>query len=244
VTTPQYYTLEQLLDMVDEPQRAICQQILADNRELFATARGSKNNHQAWLGGYWDHVVETMNIAVVLYRSLGATKRIRYGCFSLSEALVVMFLHDIEKPWKYSLGDDGKLQENPALADKSARKKFRESKMGKYGLVLNERQQNAMRHVEGELADYSNEQRAMWPLAAFCHSCDVLSARLWPEYPRPNDPWQGAARLSGDSRTWPDVCPTCGSAEQLIMRNFDARCREADLHCQVCGGYVRDWDAG
>jgi predicted RNA-binding Zn-ribbon protein involved in translation (DUF1610 family) len=101
-----------------------------------------------------------------------------------------------------------------------------------------------MRYVEGEFDDYSNQQRAMWPLAAFCHSCDVLSARLWPEYPRPNDPWQGAARLSGDSRTWPDVCPTCGSAEQLIMRNFDARCREADLHCKVCGGFVRDWDVG
>jgi hypothetical protein len=35
----------------------------------------------------------------------------------------------------------------------------------------------------------------MSPLAAFCHMCDVASARLWHDHPWPrDDPWAGAAR--------------------------------------------------
>jgi len=64
MNTAPYYTLEQLLEMIEEEQGKVCKQILADNEALFKTAKGSSHNHQAWLGGYWDHVVETMNIAV------------------------------------------------------------------------------------------------------------------------------------------------------------------------------------
>lgn len=37
-------------------------------------------------------------------------------------------------------------------------------------------------------------------------------------------------------------CKKCGYSGQLIMKNFDAVAREADLHCGQCGAYVRMWN--
>src|SRR5262249_9207094 len=71
---------------------------LAEHNDLFWSARGSSHNHQAWAGGYAHHVREVMNVAVVLYDALG---QLRPLPFSLSDALVVLFVHDLEKPWAY-----------------------------------------------------------------------------------------------------------------------------------------------
>ena len=60
-----YRTIEELLDLIDEPNGSICKKILFDNRKLFQTVQGSTNNHQNWPGGYFDHVQEIMNIAVL-----------------------------------------------------------------------------------------------------------------------------------------------------------------------------------
>jgi hypothetical protein len=62
-----YASVEALVDQIDHPNGAACARILADHRELFATVQGSTHNHQAWRGGYLDHVAEVMNIAVVLF---------------------------------------------------------------------------------------------------------------------------------------------------------------------------------
>jgi hypothetical protein len=39
-----------------------------------------------------------MNTAVILYHTFG---QLRPMPFSLSDALVVLFVHDLEKPWAY-----------------------------------------------------------------------------------------------------------------------------------------------
>src|ERR1700677_2732810 len=102
---PPYYTMDELIDMMEEPNRSVCQQILRDNVELFSSAPGSTHNHQAWYGGYWDHVVEVMNLWVLLYRTFEATGRIDQLIpeerFSLSDGLPVLFLPDFEKPWRW-----------------------------------------------------------------------------------------------------------------------------------------------
>lgn len=89
--------------------------------------------------------------------------------FELHEALLVLFLHDIEKPWKREL----------QFSNKSARKLFRDQIIQNYGIELTEAQRNALMYVEGEGDDYSSERRTMNELAAFCHMCDVASARIW-----------------------------------------------------------------
>ncbi len=182
-----------MIGMIDEPYRSSCSKILKDNRRLFQTVQGATNNHQAWLGGYFDHVQEIMNIVIVLYSNLNALRPLS---FSLSDALLVVFLHDIEKPWKYKIGSEGGLEHIESLNSKEACHEFRAKKLTEYRISLTPEQANALRYVEGEFNDYSNKRRVMGPLAALCHLADVTSARIWFDYPmQKGDPWLGAGRF-------------------------------------------------
>lgn len=189
---PNYHTIEQMLEMIDDPNRSACFRILADNRRLFQTVQGSTNNHQNWPGGYFDHVQEIMNISVVLYERLSS---IRPLPFLLSDLLLVVYLHDVEKPWKYELRDDGQLHHKFTMQNKGDHQQFRMAKLAEYGVVFTSEQENGMKYAEGELNDYSNRRRVMGPLACVAHMCDVASARLWFDHPmQENDPWLGAKR--------------------------------------------------
>ena len=183
----QYRTIEELIDMVDELNRTICHKILQDNRKLFEVARGSTHNHQTWDGGYIDHVTDGMNFAVELYGTL--FKIDRPIPFSLSDSLLVFFLHDIEKPWRIMIAESDEVVNRPGLETKEQFREFRESKLAEYGLVLTDAQYNALTYVEGEYKDYSSKRRVMNELAGFCHIVDVYSARIAHDYPQEGDPW-------------------------------------------------------
>ncbi len=195
-------TIHELLTLidVDGPNGSICQNILNENYGLFSRVPGSSHNHQAWPGGYLDHVTETMNWGRKLYQVAAASGRVL--SFSLSDVLLVMFLHDIEKPWKYTLLPDGTLEIKEELRDKSAQKSFRNEKLKEYGMVLSPQQENAMRYVEGEIdGSHSTKHRAMGSLAALCHAADIFSARLFPDYPSvENNPWDSARRCRSENR--------------------------------------------
>lgn len=185
-----YFRLQSYLEKIDPPNRAAIWQMLHDHPARLAGAAGSGHNHQAWPGGWWDHTSETLNIAFALYDLYSALRPLN---FSLQDALLVLFLHDIEKPWR--VNPDG--QNNPALASKEQRTDFRSHLISQYNIQLSEDHHTALKYVEGVRdKDYSPQDRVMTPLAAFCHICDLTSARIWFDYPRAsNDPWQGAARL-------------------------------------------------
>ncbi|HYG81854.1 MAG TPA: hypothetical protein VD861_15760 [Pyrinomonadaceae bacterium] len=190
---PPYLTLDQLLLRVDEPYRSACRRLLGDHGELFRAARGSSHNHQAWAGGYADHVREAMNIAAVLYDALSPLRPVP---FSLSDALVVMFVHDLEKPWAYEPGPEGWRRREGLKENAHA---FRLAKLAEAGVTLPAELELAVRFVEGEGSHYSGRARVMSPLAAFCHMCDVASARLWHDYPlERGDPWEGAGRSNAE----------------------------------------------
>jgi hypothetical protein len=192
-----YLTVDALLKYVEEPNQTVLRKILADNRELFGKVQGSTHNHQNWPGGYLDHVTEVMNIAFVLYGAMACLRRMT---FTLSDALLVLFLHDIEKPWKYELGADGHLQHKPTMSTKADHQRFRMEKLTEYGVILTEAHENGLKYAEGELNDYSNRERRMGPLAAFAHLCDVTSARIWFDYPAPaDDLWRGAKRSASEA---------------------------------------------
>ncbi len=188
-----YRTIEEVIMVIDEPNRSACRKILQDNRKLFQIVQGSTNNHQAWPGGYFDHVQEIMNIGIALYQRLNG---LRFLPFSLSDVLLVVFFHDIEKPWKYELCEDGQLHHRKEFETKAQAHEFRARKIKEYGVVLTPNQENAIKYVEGEFDDYSNRRRAMGPLATLCHMADVTSARIWFDHPlEQGDPWPGAKRI-------------------------------------------------
>jgi len=189
-----YYKIEYFLRAITEPNGSACQRILADHRKLFQLVQGSGHNHQAWPGGYIDHVTEVMNIANVLYTSLS---QVRCLSFSISDLLLVLFLHDLEKPWKYEIDAHGKLTYRKDLENKKAQQEFRMQKIKEYGIVLTQEQENGLKYVEGEMGDYSKERRVMGPLAAMAHMCDIASARIWHNFPlwKESDSWEGAERF-------------------------------------------------
>ena len=196
MTGPNYFSFEEIFDFVDEPNRSGCLELLKKNDVLFKAARGSTHNHQTWVGGWYDHTLECVNYAYYLYKfdeSFG-----RPLPFSLSDAILIMFLHDLEKPWRIEVLGDGSVRNRPGLDTKEAFKQFREDKLQEYGIALTPYQLNGLTYVEGEIADYSSKRRVMNELAAFCHKVDVWSARAWYDYPkiRGQDEWAGAGRVN------------------------------------------------
>lgn len=189
------YGLKNLVEMIDEPNRSKCRKILKDSLSLFKKAYGSTHNHQNWPGGYYDHITEVTNQAVYRYRT-----NPRLLPFSLSDALLVSFLHDIEKPWKYEIGPDGELRHNSSFKTGEDQHIFVGRKLREYGIVLSAEHENALRYVHGEGDDYSSKRRVAGPLAAFCHICDYWIARIDFDCPMvENDPWLGAKRARSSS---------------------------------------------
>lgn len=187
--------IEELAEHIEDPWRNIVLQILTENKRLFETARGSTHNHQAWPGGYIDHVVEVMNLVFYLYHTLLFLGRPLP--FSLSDALLVCFLHDLEKPWRILVLADGSVINRPGCETKADFKRRRDEVLASYGLMLTAAQANALKYVEGEGDDYSSKRRVMNELAALCHMADLCSARIFPDHPKAGgaDEWTGAGRF-------------------------------------------------
>lgn len=191
---PRYQTIETLIGHIDEPYQRICMQILTDNRARFEATPGATYNHQAWRGGYIDHITDGMNYAFYKYRfdsSFG-----RPLPFSRSDALLIFFLHDLEKPWRIEVLPDGSVRNKPGLDSKEAYQDFREAKLLEYELTLTPYLHNALTYVEGEVRGYKDKERAMNELASFCHTIDNWCARVWYNYPKATgDEWLGAKRF-------------------------------------------------
>lgn len=187
---PRRHTLTELISKIDNPNRKGCYKMMHNNIKFFMNAQGSVHNHQSWPGGYWDHIVEVMNYAVIFYQADP-----RPLPFSLSSALLVLFLHDIEKPWKYEVDSDGRLKTRKEFDTEEKSHAFRDDFIQRYDIQLTPEEQNALKYVHGEGSDYSSRQRVMTRLAAFCHVCDIWVARIRYDYPmRDQDPWNGAHR--------------------------------------------------
>lgn len=152
-----------------------------DHRDRIAWAPGSRDAHHAWEGGYQEHLRQTMLIAAHNYELFTALGRMEELSdeekFSLSDALTVMFLHDIEKPFIYDFDTEGgvvKVVDMP----KQDRKSFRQAMVEQYGFVITPTMENGLLYVEGVRDEsYIPGERADQPLAALCHAADNLSAR-------------------------------------------------------------------
>lgn len=195
---PPVRTLRALVDLISPAHgaREGCLRILDDHEWLFRISYGSLRNHQAYRGGFHDHLCEVMNYAFALYpldASFG-----RPMAHTLSDALVVLFLHDIEKPWRFEEAD-GRVVEKEEMRSEAAKVRKREEIVRRYDIHLTLDQVNGLQFVEGEGSVYDPTQRKMGPLAAFCHKCDVQSARIWHDYPLvEGDPYCGKRPSSSE----------------------------------------------
>ncbi|MEK6891083.1 MAG: hypothetical protein AABX03_03005, partial [Nanoarchaeota archaeon] len=81
------------------------------------------------------------------------------------------------------------LENENGVKDENKIKNFKFDLINKYGFELTSEQENALKYVEGEGEDYDPHKRAQLPLAAFVHICDVISARIWHDYPKEKGKW-------------------------------------------------------
>jgi hypothetical protein len=167
-------SLSELVLLIDEKHRFSIHTILTSHADKINLSPGSLSKHQAWQGGYKDHLEETMNFAIQLFNLMNKERELP---FSLSDCLLVLFLHDIEKPFKYTGSDI-------PLHTEEEKWLFIKKIVNDYRLFLNEAHWNALQYIHGEGKDYDPTKRIQQPLAAFVHICDVASARIWYDYPK------------------------------------------------------------
>jgi len=161
-----------VIEMLDSPAKEACRKLYLENQDIFDRCPGSSHNHQNWPGGYLDHMIELNKIAITSYEAL---EKIRPLPFSLGDALLALFAHDLEKPWKYA----GRQQFN----SDEERLTFVNNLLFDYKIPLKDAIWNAIKYAHGEGKDYRADQRIQTPLAAFVHCCDVISARIWFDQP-------------------------------------------------------------
>lgn len=167
-----------LEDGVCAPHNKFALQLLDEHLELFKNTPGSSHNHQVWEGGYLDHVEQTMTIAGHLYDEWHDWQG--ELPFSKSDVLLIMFLHDLDKPFVKS----GQWPNHSKKSRTLQKIAYIDQYFGRYNVKFSADQWNALEFVEGEGDDYSGERRVMGPLAALCHCADVMSARVWFDYPK------------------------------------------------------------
>ena len=158
----------QLMDLA-EPRRAAVQAWFDAHWDAIASAPGSSSNHQTWPGGFLDHTLQLLQTAERLFATLPDIHPLPTG-IDLDAAKTVLLFHDVEKPFKYTTG-------LPAGWDKQ--RYLTHDLAQHWGITFSSIEINALTYVHGEGDDYRKGVRVMNPLAAFVHSCDILSARVW-----------------------------------------------------------------
>lgn len=150
---------------IDDDNLFKCIEMLHFFIETYPDAKGSSFNHQSYDGGYYVHVSDIMDNAIFLYRNLSRKDKLN---FTLSDVILVLFLHDIEKPIKYC-DPTGETNEE-----------IRNRLIKQFNIKLSDEHVLALKYIHGEGSDYRKDKRVMSPLCALCHCCDIISARIFP----------------------------------------------------------------
>jgi hypothetical protein len=95
--------------------------------KLFDVAQGSKIKHQAWKGGYRDHLEQCLDIANLLYKHYS-------WHFPFESVVKVIYFHDIEKMWKYAEGSES----FGLMVDKHKSRFYQEILPEEFGITFNE----------------------------------------------------------------------------------------------------------
>ena len=161
-------------ELIEEIHRAQIIKMYRYFERECSEATGSGHNHQFWKGGYFDHIDDVLEYAQIMYTTLLNGRTITQP-FSLSDALLVLLLHDIEKPIKYSSQADKLMK----LSDENMRAHL----IQMFDLELTQAHWDALKYIHGEGLDHRKDVRVQNPLSAFCHCCDVISARIFFDKP-------------------------------------------------------------
>ena len=161
-----------LLKELNDPNK---DQLIALYRFLiqqFPDAKWSNHNKHQWREWwYYDHIADSLKFGKIMYDGLDTYRKLP---FSFDDVIVVIVLHDLEKPYKYSSHNSD--FKNLLKLDSHG---IRDTIIKQYDIILSSNQSNWLDYIHGEWDHYSKTDRVMLPLTAFCHSLDIISARIY-----------------------------------------------------------------
>lgn len=202
-------SLRQLLTSIDDPRGDALYDLYEEYGALFHYAKGSSHNHQAWPGGYADHIAECLRINRLLYPVMYEFRPLP---FTMASADICLFFHDIEKPFKYGPDDHPEALEwkefmaptwrNPVEVQNAILRDL----LQRFHITLTSEEENALRFAHGEGSAHRKDKRAAGPLAAHVHHCDNISARIWHDQGKGLNPFRWEHTLDHQR-----ACVRCGA---------------------------------
>lgn len=142
-----------------------------------------KKNHHTGVGDYGRHVYETMMIALKLYDMISEHKQLT---FSKDDVILVAYVHDIDKIWRYEkqtdnwrrnkLGENWKVRDDVLGYDESAKVV---SVCAQAGILLTDRHLEAICHHHGgwsmNLSTIYGYRPEMTHFSTLIHCADLMS---------------------------------------------------------------------
>lgn len=176
--------LADFLNNMHDPRKEKLIEIYGKYQNIFHYASGSSHNHQAWEGGYADHIAEILRINEATYQALEAN--LRPLPFTKDSALIALFFHDMEKPFRYGPQNDEmsihwrNLQAQQNLSWEDIKYLIIENLIDtSIETFFTADELNALKYTHGEGDDHQKNKRVAGPLAAHVHHCDNTSARIY-----------------------------------------------------------------
>lgn len=163
--TRSYNGINKAIQEIDEVNRKALLSYFDKHSKRIAMSPGSKASHQAWTGGYMDHISHMIQLADSIYYDNKEPEFWNPSNFTIGDIYLVIFLHDFEKPFRLV---------EPKFSQEDIKKEFES-----FGFQLNDMHLNALKYAHGENEDYIPHQRVMNELAGILHAVDVLSARTY-----------------------------------------------------------------
>lgn len=178
-------TLKNLLQQMTDSRKSALLAIYEQYKELFHFATGSSHNHQAWKGGYADHIAACIRINHIYYN--GLAEELPPPPFKKDSATIALFFHDIEKPFKYGPVDCDECNkwrdlESSGTSWEEISYLILDNLQERFMFHLSKDEINAIKYAHGEGEAYQKGKRVASPLAAHVHNCDNTSARIYHNY--------------------------------------------------------------
>lgn len=146
----------------------------------FTTAPAAVKYHHNWQGGLNTHTEQVINIAVNLFNKWKDELTI-----NLDDVIIVSFIHDLDKMYKYELRPLSEKKDNkPFYAYKHKSGATYPPEMdvlrilAKHGISLTREQTEALAWHHGGWSDASKTYKSNSQLAAIVHVADLFSARV------------------------------------------------------------------
>lgn len=161
-------------------------QMHQSQRQLMFECPSSYRGHHKWEGGYLYHVYEVMAISLRLYQSI---KSLDGHAFGSDDLLLVSYVHDLEKLWKYQRATESwKLKKGQVYEYIPGAVNFDESAKvvqvcAQYGVLLNDMHLEAISHHHGgysaSISSIHGYYRKMTTLSTILHAADQLSRFIY-----------------------------------------------------------------